>query len=178
MTPQQPHPQRCTLDEIDAISQFLDKYKDSELFFYSKKTIRRMVLGDDEGRKPYDIFLTKVQGQIVGIAIVSSKSKTLSLLFVSPEYRKNGIGKDLYNVANPKQILAKRKAIPYFAMLEGCASHSSTQAPELESIDSANVPGILKQALKDIASTAAAKARKEERERLLGEVIALLRGDP
>ena len=78
-----------------------------------------MVLGDDEGRKPYDIFLSKDSRQIIGIAIVSSKSKTLSLLFVAPEYRKKGIGKELYKISNPKQILMKRKAIPYFAKLEG-----------------------------------------------------------
>lgn len=123
-----PHPQRCSPLDIDAISQFLDKEK--ELFFYSKTTIKRMVLGDDEGRKPYDIFLEKIDNKIVGIAIVSSKSKTLSLLFVSPEYRKQGIGAALFQLANPKQILMKRNAIPYFAQLCGCASHSTAKSEQ------------------------------------------------
>ena len=107
-------------DEIDKVTQFIDKYKDKELFFYSRATIKRMICGDDEGRKPYDITLAQHNNEIIGIAIVSSKSKTLSLLFVSPEHRKNGVGSRLYKIANPKQILAKRSALCYFAKLEKC----------------------------------------------------------
>ena len=109
----------ATPDDIDDISTYLDRYKDRELFFYSKKTIRRMVCGDDEGRKPYSITLARSGTEIIGIAIVSSKSKTLSLLFVSPEWRSRGIGKRLSEVANPDQILAKRSAIGFFASVEG-----------------------------------------------------------
>ena len=104
----------ANFQDIGSISEYLDRYKDRELFFYSKKTIRRMVCGDNEGRKPYSITLAFDGEKIIGIAIVSSKSKTLSLLFVSPEYRGNCIGAQLFTAANPRQILMKRSAIGYF----------------------------------------------------------------
>lgn len=109
----------CAPNDIDDVIQFFDARKDGDLFFYSKATIRRMVLGDSEGRKPYSITLAKCGSDIVGIAIVSSKSKTLSLLFVDSKHRKKGIGRKLYFEARPRQILMKESAIGYFAKIAG-----------------------------------------------------------
>ena len=111
--PQQQH--KCTPDDVDDVIRFLDKEKP---LFYSKATVRRILCGDNEGRKPYDVFINRSNGEINGIAIVSSKSKTLSLLFVSESSRKQGIARALYEMANPKQLLIKRGAIGYFAKID------------------------------------------------------------
>jgi hypothetical protein len=101
----------ATKDDVENIINFVDK---SGMVFHSKETIRRMVLGDNEGRKPYIIGLALVEGNIIGVSIVSAKSKTLSLLFVSVDFRKYGIGKELLKLTSPKQILLKIESLGYF----------------------------------------------------------------
>lgn len=102
--------------DVGDIVKYLDG---SKQVYHTRKTVERMVCGGDNGRRPYTILLATYDTDIVGIAIVSSKSKTLSLLYVSPEYRGNGIGRTLYKMSSPKQILVKKEATPYFAMIEG-----------------------------------------------------------
>lgn len=101
----------ATPDDVDDIISFIDS---SGMVFHSKTTIRRMVCGGDSGRKPYIIGLAIEDDVIVGISIVSSKSRTLSLLYVNPKYRGKSLGKKLLDLTNPKQLLIKRDAIGYF----------------------------------------------------------------
>lgn len=99
----------ATKEDVDEIISFIDR---SGMVFHSKATIRRMVCGDSS-RRPYFIGLA-VDSGIVGISIVSAKSKTLSLLYVLPEYRGRGIGRELLHFTAPKQILLKVDALGYF----------------------------------------------------------------
>lgn len=98
-------------DDVEDIIEFIDS---SGMVFHSKVTIRRMVCGGEGGRKPYIIGLAIEDNVIVGIAIVSSKSKTLSLLYVKPEYRGKSLGEQLLDLTSPKQFLIKRDSIGYF----------------------------------------------------------------
>jgi len=98
-------------DDVEKIVNYIDN---SGMVFHSKGAIRRMVCGDDKGRKPYIIGLALYQDGIIGIAIVSSKSKTLSLLFVSRDYRKYGVGQRLLEITSPKQLLIKLESLEYF----------------------------------------------------------------
>jgi hypothetical protein len=98
-------------EDVEKVIEYVDK---SGMIFHSKSTIRRMVCGDNKGRKPYIIGLGLYQDEIIGIAIVSAKSKTLSLLFVSEDYRKYGVGQKLLEITNPKQLLLKVESLGYF----------------------------------------------------------------
>jgi hypothetical protein len=99
------------MDDVEKIVNYIDK---SGMVFHSKGTVRRMVCGDNEGRKPYVIGLGLYQDEIIGIAIVSVKSKTLSLLFVSEDFRKYGLGQRLLEMTKPKQLLLKIESLGYF----------------------------------------------------------------
>lgn len=103
--------------DAEAVKAFM---KTPGIAMYSPKTIQRMVCGDNEGRKPYIIGLAFVNENIVGIAIVSSKSRTLSLLHVLPEFRNMGIGKMLLDATAPEQYLIKRSSVGYFWKVLGC----------------------------------------------------------
>ena len=98
-------------DDCENIVDYIDN---TGMVFHSKGTVRRMVCGDDKGRKPYTIGLALYQDEIIGIAIVSSKSKTLSLLFVSEDYRKYGVGRRLLEITSPQQLLIKLESLEYF----------------------------------------------------------------
>ena len=98
-------------EDVENIVDYVDK---SGMVFHSKGTVMRMVCGDNEGRKPYVIGLALYQNEIMGIAIVSAKSKTLSLLFVSEDYRKYGVGQRLLEITSPKQLLIKIDSLGYF----------------------------------------------------------------
>ena len=102
----------CLESDVGNVVAFLYENK---LKFHTRKTIHRMICGGEGNRKPYRVLVAVEGSEIVGIAITSFKSRTLSLLFVAPSFRKCGVGKELCLRSEPLQILSTIAAIPYFA---------------------------------------------------------------
>lgn len=106
-------------DPLESSRSVINFLYNNELKFYSEKTINRILHGGDNGRKPYIVYLAKNRcGSIVGISITSVGSKTMSLLFVKPSCRGNGIGRELYRISKPQQILLKRDALAFFSKVD------------------------------------------------------------
>ncbi len=96
-------------DEPD-ILKLLDTYM-REDYFMSTGHLHRVITGigiDGRYREPCKTYVAIYEEQIVGFGVVTPHADTLVNLFIHPDYRQQGLGKEMIKLLQPSRIRVKR----------------------------------------------------------------------
>jgi len=96
-------------DEIQ-ILELLDNYMRKD-FFMTSGHLHRVITGFDIYGKyhlPCKTYIAIHNEQIIAFGVVTGQADTLINLFVHPDYRKQGLGKEMIKLLRPSKIRVKR----------------------------------------------------------------------